>query len=120
MTVQSDAVAPELGVRATHRLDPLLAPRSIALVGASVRPDTPGNDMVRMARLSGYDGRVYPMNPNYDSVEGLRCHSSLEALPEVVDHVVLSVANHRLEAALDDAIRHGAKAATIFASGVLT
>jgi acetate---CoA ligase (ADP-forming) len=102
-----------------HRLDPLLAPRSIALVGASGKPDTPGNDMVRMARLTGYDGRLYPINPNYDAIEGLRCHPSLEMLPETVDHVVLSVANHRLEAALDEAIRHGAKAATIFASGVL-
>ena len=103
----------------THRLDPLLAPRSLALVGASARLDTPGNDMVRMARIAGYDGRIYPINPNYDSIEGLRCYPSLDALPETVDHAVLSVANHRLEAALDDAIRHGAKAATIFASGVL-
>jgi acyl-CoA synthetase (NDP forming) len=102
-----------------HRLDPLLAPRSIALVGASARSDTPGNDMVRMAQLTGYDGRLYPINPSYDAIEGLRCHPSLEVLPETVDHVVLSVANHRLEMALDDAIRHGAKAATIFASGVL-
>lgn len=103
----------------THQLDPLLAPRSLALVGASARPNTPGNDMVRMARIAGYDGRIYPINPNYNEIEGLRCYPSLAALPKTADHAVLSVANHRLEAALDDAIRHGAKAATIFASGVL-
>jgi acyl-CoA synthetase (NDP forming) len=103
----------------THRLDPLLAPASLALVGASMRPDTPGNDMVRMARLGGYPGGIYPINPNYDAIEGLRCYPSLDALPERADHVVLGVANHRLEAALDEAVRHGARAATIFASGVL-
>ena len=102
-----------------HPLDPLLAPRSIAFIGASVRPDTPGNSMVRMPKLAGFAGRLYPINPNYDSVEGLRCFPSLAALPETVDHVVLGVANARLEAALDDAIAHGARAATIFASGVL-
>lgn len=102
-----------------HKLDPLLMPHSIALLGASTKPDTPGSEMVRMPLLAGYKGRLYPVNPNYDRVEGLQCYPSLDALPETVDHVVLGVANHRLETALDAAIRHGAKAATIFASGVL-
>lgn len=103
----------------THPLDPLLAPRSIAFLGASVRPDTPGNAMVRMPRLTGFRGALYPVNPNYEIVEDLRCYPSLGSLPETVDHVVLGVANARLEAALDDAIAHGARAVTIFASGIL-
>jgi acetate---CoA ligase (ADP-forming) len=102
-----------------HRLDPLLAPNSLALVGASPRPDTPGNNMVTMPRLAGWQGRLYPINPNYDAVEGLVCYPSLAALPERVEHVVLGVANARLESALEDAIAHGAKAVTIFASGIL-
>ncbi len=106
-------------MRARHRLDPLLAPGSLALVGSSPRPDTPGNNMVRMPRLAGWQGRLYPINPNYDSVDGFACYPSLAALPQTVDHVVLGVANARLEQALEDAIAHGAKAATIFASGVL-
>lgn len=99
-----------------HRLDPLLAPRCIALVGASTRPETSGNDMVRMAVEGGFQGHIYPINPKYTEVEGLPCYASLQALPEVVDHVVLGVANHRLEQSLRDAIAHGAKAATIFGS----
>src|SRR4051812_10530207 len=95
-----------------HHLDTLLAPRSLALIGASGKPDTPGNAMVRMPRLAGFAGKLYPINPNYAEIEGLRCYPSLDALPEAVDHVVLGVANARLEAALDDAIRHGARAAT--------
>lgn len=105
--------------RSPHRLDPLLAPRSIALVGASTRAESPGNSMVRMPLQAGYEGRLYPVNPGYDAVEGLRCYPSLGALPETVDHVVLGVANAKLEAALEEAIAHGAKAVTIFASGLV-
>ncbi len=100
-----------------HRLDPLLAPDSVALVGASTRPESAGNAMVRMPRLAGFAGRLYPVNPAYAEVEGLPCHPSLSCLPETVDHVVLGLANSKLEAGLAEAIAHGARAVTIFASG---
>ncbi len=103
----------------SHRLDPLLRPGSLAFVGASVRPSTPGNTMVRAVAMDGYAGRVYAINPKYDVVEGVACFPSLSALPETVEHVVLGVANEHLEAELAATIRHGARAATIFASCVL-
>ncbi len=99
-----------------HPLDPLLAPRSVAFVGASQRPNTPGNDMVKAALAGGFAGALYPINPRYEAVEGLRCLPSLDALPETVDHVVLGVASEKIEGALEQAISHGARAATIFAS----
>ncbi len=99
-----------------HRLSPLMAPRAVAFVGATPRPNSPGNDMLRMAKRSGFTGAVYPINPRYEEVEGFRCFPDLASLPERVDHVVLSVANARIEAALEEAVVHGARAATIFAS----
>ena len=100
----------------THPLAPLLAPRSIAFVGASPRANTPGNDMIRMALRGGFKGALYPVNPNYVEIDAIKCYPSLAALPESVDLAVLSVANARLEAALADAIDAGARAAAIFAS----
>lgn len=99
-----------------HYLQPLLNPRAVALIGASPKADSPGNDMLRMLRRSGFKGNVYPINPRYQEVEGFKCYPSLAELPEKVDHVVLGIANARIEAALDEAIAHGAKGATIFAS----
>ena len=99
-----------------HPLMPLLAPRAVAFVGATPRPNSPGNDMLRMVRRSGFRGSVYPVNPKYDGMEGYRCFPSLAALPERVDHVVLGVANARIEAALEETIAHGARASTIFGS----
>ncbi|HXV23494.1 MAG TPA: CoA-binding protein, partial [Alphaproteobacteria bacterium] len=99
-----------------HPLDHLLAPSSIALMGASAKPDSAGRAMVEMARIDGYAGRVYPVNPRYSEIADLPCYPSLEALPTPAEHVVLGVSNANLEAALEAAIAHGAKAATIFAS----
>jgi len=102
-----------------HALEPLLAPRSIALVGASQRPDTPGHDMVRMLARGGFRGSVHAINPSYTSIEGYPCVASLADLSEPPDLAVLSVRNDRLEQALGDAIAAGARSAVIFASGFL-
>jgi acetate---CoA ligase (ADP-forming) len=102
-----------------HSLSPLLSPRSIAFVGASPRPDSLGNDMLKMIARSGFTGEIYPINPNYPEIEGRRCYASFADLPEPVDLAVLGVANARLEAALGEAIQHRAGAAVIFASGYL-
>lgn len=101
-------------------LDALLKPASIALVGASPRPDTPGNTLVRSVAVDGYRGRVYAVNPKYDTVEGVPCFRDLASLPERVEHVVLCLGNEYLEQGLIEAAHHGARAVTIFASCDLT
>ena len=101
------------------RLAPLLSPRSIAFVGASARPDTPGNNMLRMVRRGGFRGEVFAVNPGYTEIEGFACLPSLSDLPASPDLVVLSVRNERLEAALSEAVSVGAGAAVVFASAVL-
>ena len=99
-----------------HALDRLLSPRSIAFVGASPKPNTPGHTMLRVAAVDGFAGRVYAVNPKYSEIEGAPCYASLAALPERVDHVVLGLANEQLEDGLRQAVQHGAAGVTIFAS----
>jgi acetate---CoA ligase (ADP-forming) len=111
-TTIASAAAPEGGGR--HRLAPLLAPRSLALVGASPKPDSVGQGMI--AGAAGFPGRLHLVNPAYREIGGVPCYPSLAALPEPVEHVVLGVANARLEAALGEAVAAGAGAATIFGS----
>jgi len=101
---------------ARHRLDALLRPESIALVGASARVDSNGLALVQMARIDGYVGSVLPVNPRYSQIEGLACYPSLDALPTTAEHVVLALSAEQLEMGLEQAIAHGAKAATIFGS----
>jgi acyl-CoA synthetase (NDP forming) len=103
----------------THKLSPLLTPRSVALIGASPKPGSVGRGMIASATMPGTPSTVYLVNPNYPEIAGQKCYASLADLPEPVDLAVLGVANARLEAALSDAIAHGARSAAIFASGYL-
>lgn len=100
-----------------HPLTPLLAPESVAFVGASERPNTPGRDMLETVRRSGYRGRVYAVNPKYETIDGIACYPSLADLPEPVDLAVLAVGNSRLEEAFERAAEAGARSAVVFASG---
>jgi acyl-CoA synthetase (NDP forming) len=117
MLMMTDRSPPEDETRMTREaMRRLLTPRSVAIVGASPRPDTPGRAMVDMARIDGFAGEVHAVNPRHAEIDGLPCHPSLAALPGRPDHVVIGVANARVEAALDEAIAAGASAATIFGS----
>jgi len=102
-----------------HRLDPLLRPRSIAVLGASEREGTVGRHTVENLLKGGYEGGLYAINPGRRSVLGVPCYPSLAALPEPVEHVMFAIADSRVEAALEEVIAHGARAATIMSALVL-
>ena len=97
-----------------HRLDPLMNPRSVAYVGASETPGSPGYQLIQVAKSYHYAGTIYPINPRYETVQGMPCYASLAELPDAPDLVVLSVSSKRLEQQLEDAIQAGARAAVIF------
>src|SRR5262249_52629852 len=103
----------------SHRLDPLLRPSSIAIVGASARPGSYGRGMIDACVGAGFDGELFLVNPNYEEIDGRRCYPDLRSLPAVPEHCVMGVANERIERALTDAIAAGARAATIFGSCLL-
>lgn len=99
-----------------HPLDPLLNPRSVAIVGASDKPGSNGFAMQDMVAIDGYAGAVYPVNPRLSTLEGRTCYPGLADLPDVPDHVIIGVASSRVESVLDEAIALGIPSASIFAS----
>ena len=92
----------------------MLAPRSVALVGASRREGTVGRHMVETLRRGGFPGEVFCVNPRYDEVAGYPCLPSLSDLPAPVDVAVLSVAAQRMEAVFGEAIAAGARSVVLF------
>ncbi|HEY7469645.1 MAG TPA: acetate--CoA ligase family protein [Acidimicrobiia bacterium] len=97
-------------------LDPMLRPRSVAVVGASERSGSVGDQTIRQLISGGFSGEIHPVNPSYESVHGLASHASLERLDGPIDLAVLAVANSRLETELEKAADIGARSAVIFAS----
>jgi acetyltransferase len=72
-----------------QNLRPLLAPRSIAIVGASDTPGKVGTSIVRNLFEHRFTGTVYPVNVKHKVVAGQRAYASLEELPEHVELAVL-------------------------------
>jgi len=100
-------------------LQPLLQPRSIAVLGASERPGSVGRRTMENLLHGGYEGRLYAVNPGYRAVRGIACFPDLASLPESVEHVVITLGDANVEAGLDAVIAHGARAATMMSSLVL-
>lgn len=74
--------------RSVHRI---LSPRSIAVVGASRRPGTIGNEMVRRIVRGGFNGPVYPVNPEASHVASVRAYPTLLDVPDDVDVAIITV-----------------------------
>jgi acyl-CoA synthetase (NDP forming) len=88
----------------------------VAVVGASGTSDSLGEWSLTNLRKGGFDGPIYPVNPRYEELQGLRCYAELDDLPEVPDLVVFGVGDARIEAALDDAIAVDVPAAVIMST----
>ena len=100
-------------------LESLMAPKSVALIGASNKPGSLGHDMVQMIKRGSYSGSIYPVNPKYDEVCGIRCYPDLESIGEAVDLAVFCVAAKRLPEQIDIAVANKVKSLTIFANCVV-
>ncbi|TSD83606.1 acetate--CoA ligase family protein [Mycobacterium sp. KBS0706] len=98
-----------------HPLDPLLRPRSIAVVGASARPGSVGAVMLRQLVEGGFPGPVHPVNPKGGMLAGLPCLTSIADLPEPVEHAAFCLGDETIAEAFAAALRQGVKAATIVA-----
>lgn len=98
-----------------RELGRMLAPQSIAVVGAS---ETPGNFGRRsIENLCDFKGVVHAVNPNYREVAGRPCVASLAALPSPPDCVVVAVPRERVEAVVLEAVKVGAGGVIVYASG---
>ncbi len=97
-------------------LDALLRPRSVAVVGASDRANV-GGRIYRNMIARGFAGPLWPVNPNYETVGGVRCYPDIGALPEAPDCVAIAVPFGAVFEPLTDAAERGVRAAVVVAEG---
>ena len=98
-------------------LEPLLAPRSIAIVGASESPDSWAPEIERSLRHLGFDGELYPINPKYDEVWGRPCLRGITDLPTGVDLVVFVVPARVVVRMIDDCGARKVRGIMVVSSG---
>ena len=68
-----------------YRLDRLLSPHSLAVIGASPRETSVGRHVVANIRAAGFPGAVHVVNPNYAAIEGIDTVKSLDAIDGPID-----------------------------------
>ncbi len=98
-------------------LDPLLYPRTVAVIGASRTPGKVGHEIVSNLIKGGFKGKVLPVNPSADRVLGLKCYSSLKGCGHAVDMTVIAIRPQFVPSAIEDAIAAGTKAVTVISAG---
>ncbi len=100
-----------------HYLEPLFAPRSVAVVGASERAGSLGRAVFGNLHAGGYGGALYPVNPKHKQVDGVACYARLADLPAPPDLAVLVTPAPTVEAVLRDAGAAGIRHAVVLSAG---
>jgi acetyltransferase len=102
----------------TYRLDKLLAPRSVAVVGVSRRAGSLGRMILRNLREGGFAGPIHPVNPHASAIDDLPCFRRIEGLPAVPDLVVVSAPPRAVPGIVATAGAEGAAAAIVVTAGL--
>ena len=111
-----DAVAGRDKQAGVASLEPLLAPRSAAVVGAGHRPGSVGRTILLNIRDAGFAGPLYAVSPHGGDIEGIPCVPSVADLPEAPDLAVVAVPAARVVAAAEECGRRGVGSLVVITS----
>jgi acetyltransferase len=100
-----------------HPLDSFFAPQSIALIGASRDHEKIPGRLLAMLRKNDYPGQLYPINPNYRDIDGLRCYESIAEVGAPIDLAIILIPARAVLGALEQCAAVGVKNAVIISSG---
>ena len=84
-------------------IDEVLHARSVAVVGATTTGDWGGGGFVAGLVQFGFQGRVFPVNPKYPEIQGLKAYPSIKDIPEQVDYVISSIPAKYVPGMLEEA-----------------
>ena len=95
----------------------LFEPRSVAVVGASARPETIGRALIDNLVRAGFSGAIYPVHPTAGEIAGRPAFASLSACPGPIDLAVIAVPARAVEGVLEEAAQLGIRGAVVISSG---
>jgi acetate---CoA ligase (ADP-forming) len=98
-------------------LEPLLRPKSVALVGVSRKPHTIGSALLRNLEREGFCGPIFLVNPHVEKLGTHEVYPDVKAIGRSVDLAVIAVPAAVMEATIEDCIAAGVRAAVIISAG---
>jgi acyl-CoA synthetase (NDP forming) len=100
-----------------HRLDALIKPKSLAVIGASTSPEKLGYEILKNILDSGFKGPVYPINPKADVILDLFCHKSVKDIAEAPELAIIIIPARFVPQAVQECGIAGIKGAVIITGG---
>lgn len=98
-------------------LTALAEPTSVAIIGASDDPSRIGGRPLQYMLSRRFDGSIYPVNPNRDTVQGVRAYESVAALPECPDVALIALPAALVTDTVKALVKRGVKSAVVFSAG---
>ena len=102
-----------------HWMGRMLAPKSIAIVGASPRPGSMGLFVLNQLQDNHFPGQVFLVNPRYENIGELPVFSDLSETPDVPDLVLMVIGSAAMESAVDAAIGRGVGGIVVFSNNFM-
>jgi acyl-CoA synthetase (NDP forming) len=100
-----------------HPLDSLFAPDSIALIGASRDLEKIPGRLLSMLRKNEFPGKIFPINPNYGDIDGLKCYPAIADVGQPIDLAIVIIPARAVLGALEQCAAVGVRNAVIISSG---
>ncbi len=98
-------------------LSPLFYPKSIAIIGASSKEKTVGNDVVKNLVTQGYQGKILPINPKITELYGLKVYPDIKDIDTEIDLAVVAIPAQIVPANLKIAATKSVKAVVVISAG---
>ena len=98
-------------------LRPLFRPKSIAVLGASEQPGRIGGRPVQLLKDFGFKGKIYPVNPNRETVQGLQAYPTVDAIKGGIDQAIMAVPAKIAIDIAEQCAAKGVKSIVAFTSG---
>lgn len=100
-----------------HYLSPLFSPRAVAVIGASSRVESVGGVVFKNMLESGYQGKLYAVNPNHAEIQGQQAYASIEQIEETVDLAVIITRAATVPDIIESCGKRGVRFALVLSAG---
>jgi acetyltransferase len=100
-----------------HHLKTLFSPKSVAVFGASDRVDSVGQIVFQNMLQSGFQGKLYPINPSHAEVQGCKAYTTISQIDESVELAVIATPAQTVPDIIEQCGLHNVKAAVIITAG---
>lgn len=95
----------------------ILSPKSIAIVGVSQDSEKISSVILKNLINGGYNGKIYPVNPKYEELQGRKVYPNVLSIPEDVDMVCIAIPHQFVEDVVDQCVEKKVKSVVIISAG---